>query len=682
MASPTMNNNNNNNKNQEVVERERSRSPPSGRTSTSTCSNSSKQKCCICLSWIEQGAGQAIFTAGCSHTFHFPCIASNVSHGNQTCPVCRAQWSEVPANRLPSPPRVPPPINRPWHHHHRHQNYFTYRRPPPLYATPYGYDDQDFQQALLDEPHVFDDDESLDHHHQSPEENYSKNQPGETILKVKTFPEVAAVSRSSSPDNFTVLINLRAPSLTTSTDHQDSKESSPSSRVPIDLVTVVDVSGSMEGANLALLKQAMEFLIQNLGPNDRLSVIAFSHTARRVFPLRKMNESGREQALESVNLLVADGGTNIALGLSKGAKVLEDRRYKNSVASIILLSDGQDNYGFSTANYPSLLPQSITNNNGNDGSNNLKIPVHTFGFGENHDASLMHSIAEMSRGTFSFIQDRAVIQDAFAQCIGGLLSVVVKELQVNIQCVDPRVSITCLKSGSYPNQVTPDGRMGNIDVGYLYADEEKDFLVLVKVPTEEISGPAEETALLKVRCVYNEPAASTSSADKLVTVMSEEVKIRRPEVAGNQEVCVEVDRQQNRIQATEAMALAREAAERGDLSGAASILENCQKKLSESSSAKSHDILCQVLEAELKEMRKRVANRNSYEATGRAYMLSAMSSQSRQRPVASGLSFDAGAFSGSAAPCGSAAAYHAYQTPTITGMVARSRARNSSKGPY
>jgi hypothetical protein len=58
-------------------------------------------------------------------------------------------------------------------------------------------------------------------------------------------------------------------------------------------------------------------VIQNLGPSDRLSVIAFSSSARRLFHLRHMSESGRQQALQAVNSLVSSGGTNIAEGLRK-----------------------------------------------------------------------------------------------------------------------------------------------------------------------------------------------------------------------------------------------------------------------------------------------------------------------------------------------------------------------------
>lgn len=611
---------------------------------------------------MKRGDGQAIFTAECSHSFHFQCIASNVKHGNQICPVCRAKWNEIP---LRGPNLDPPPPGRArinpvdWS---QNNALMTVLRPPPRSNSLR----QSAPLLQAPEPAIFNDDESLDHQSAPVESSSSSKSSAEKselrTLEINTYTEVPAVPRFSVANEFAVLINLKAPAPTSresfSRNRANLPQISQTSRAPVDLVTVLDVSGSMAGTKLALLKRAMGFVIQNLGPNDRLAVIAFSSTARRLFPLRRMSETGRQQALQAVNSLVANGGTNIAEGLRKGAKLMEDRREKNPVTSIILLSDGQDTYTVNSSggnqhqpDYYLLLPLTIHNEN----SSSFRIPVHTFGFGADHDASLMHSISEISGGTFSFIETESVIQDAFAQCIGGLLSVTVKDLKMSIECVNAAVKLGTLKAGSYPNRVTSDGHMGTIDVGDLYADEERDFLVFINVPVETSSN---ETPLLKVRCVYNDPLTKQS-----VTLESNEVKIRRAEVAGEENnASIEVDRQQNRLRAAEAMALARTAAEKGELVGAASILENCRKALSETVSAKNHDRLCISLDAELKEMQERMASRHVYEASGRAYILSGLSSHSWQRATARGDSTEGSSL------------LQSYQTPSMVEMLTRSQA--------
>ncbi|XP_022765377.1 uncharacterized protein LOC111310317 isoform X2 [Durio zibethinus] len=622
-------------------------------------SKSSKQTCSICLTKMKNGGGHAIFTAECSHSFHFHCIASNVKHGNQICPVCRAKWKEIP---MQSPSLDPPPVRAAINHAGWPQNdalmTVVRRLPPPRPDLSRRHVVPLFQAS---EPGVFNDDEYLDHPPVIAESKNSSDDLSLRTIKIKTCPEVSTLPRSSSYDNFTILVHLKAAATDAiqnpSRNHASLPQLSQNPRAPVDLVTVLDISGSMAGTKLALLKRAMGFVIQNLGCNDRLSVISFSSTARRLFPLRRMSDIGRQQALQAVNSLVANGGTNIAEGLRKGAKVMEDRREKNPVASIILLSDGQDTYNVNGAganksqpNYQLLVPLSM-----HAGDNTgFQIPVHAFGFGADHDASSMHSISEISGGTFSFIETEAVIQDAFAQCIGGLLSVVVQELQVGVECVDPSLSLGPLKAGSYPSRVMDDGKTGFIDVGDLYADEERDFLVSVKVPAESSEC---ETSLLKVKCVYRDPLTK-----EMTTLESDVVRIQRPQIAGQEVVSIEVDRQRNRFQAAEAMAQARTTAEQGDLVGAVSILENCRRMLSETVSAKSHDRLCVALDAELKEMQERMASRHVYEASGRAYILSGLSSHSWQRATARGDSTDGSSL------------IQNYQTPSMVEMVTRSQA--------
>ncbi|CAE6076282.1 unnamed protein product [Arabidopsis arenosa] len=584
-------------------------------------SKSSKQTCSICLTKMKEGCGHAIFTAECSHMFHFHCIASNVKHGNHVCPVCRAKWKEIPIQK--------PSLDLPYYPFDRSNNDAAIRLirclPPSQRAINQGHP----------EPAIFDDDERLAEQIVIDGETdvlKEENRGSVRMMDMKMYPEVSAVPQSKSCENFDVLVHLKAV-----TGDQISQYR----RAPIDLVTVLDISGSMGGTKLALLKRAMGFVIQNLGSNDRLSVIAFSSTARRVFPLTRMSDAGRQQALQAVNSLVANGGTNIVDGLRKGAKVMEDRRERNSVASIILLSDGRDTY---TTNHPDpsykvMLPQ---------------IPVHSFGFGSDHDASVMHSVSEFSGGTFSFIESESVIQDALAQCIGGLLSVAVQELRVEVEGVCPSVRLSSIKAGSYSSLVTGDGHSGLVDLGDLYADEERDFLVSINIPVEEDG----HTPLLKLRCLYIDPLTK-----EITTVESHVLQIRRPEYVVEEEVVpIEVVRQRNRFLAAEAMAQARTLAEHGDLEAAVKAIENFRLLLAETVAAKSRDRFCVALDSELKEMQGRMRSSHVYEASGRAYILSGLSSHSWQRATARGNSRDGSSF------------VQAYQTPSMAEMLRRSQA--------
>ncbi|GMP50293.1 hypothetical protein CsSME_00016969 [Camellia sinensis var. sinensis] len=142
-----------------------------------------------------------------------------------------------------------------------------------------------------------------------------------------------------------------------------------SDRSGVDIVTVLDVSSSMEGEKLEKMKIAMLFMIKKLSPIDRLSVVKFNQVSHRLCPLRQITENSQREIENLVNALIANGYTNISAGLETGLKVLNDRRFISGRAvGIMLMSDGQQNIDGDAAQVPV----------GN-------VPVYTFGFGSDHD---------------------------------------------------------------------------------------------------------------------------------------------------------------------------------------------------------------------------------------------------------------------------------------------------------
>ncbi|KAG8385152.1 hypothetical protein BUALT_Bualt03G0012000 [Buddleja alternifolia] len=627
--------------------------------------NSGNKTCAICLGNVRGGVGQAIFTAECSHSFHFSCIASSVKHGNYTCPICRSQWKEIPlqladASRSATGRARVSPSQVSFEDYTANVSH-ALRPPNQHHPEPVRFSDDE---PLLVVPSDL-----------SPT---SLCVPANNV-SIKAFPEFPAVAAPDSVSEFAVLVGLRAPPLL-----DDARKVE---RAPIDLVTVLDVSGSMDGSKLFLLKRAVSFVIENLGPADRLSIVSFSSSANRIFPLRRMTDRGREDAKLAVSSLSSDGGTDIVEGLKKGARVLEERRERNPVASIILLSDGRDTYNCNNApirrsqqnqtssnptqvlQYLNLLPVSICPNNREPQTEDPgpTFSVHTFGFGADHDSSAMHAISDASRGTFSFIESVGMVQDAFARCIGGLLSVVAQELRLIVTSASPGVVITKIPSGRYANEISDHGLQGMINVGDLYADEEKEFLAYLSIPVSPID--VETVPLLKILCSYRNTASKA-----IEELEGDRVEIRRPKVLSLADtvISIEVDRQRNRVWVAETIAEAQEMAEMGNLTGAQSLLTNRRSILITSASAQAGDGLSGLLEAELMEIRARMVNMEMYEQTGRAYVLSGLSSHSWQRATTRGDSTtqttilrERGSSSYSA-PIG-------YDTPSMVTMLSKSQ---------
>ncbi|XP_011096891.2 uncharacterized protein LOC105175944 [Sesamum indicum] len=626
--------------------------------SLSSSSRPSKKTCAICLGNVRSGQGQAIFTAECSHTFHFSCITNSVKHGNYLCPICRSKWKEIPL-QLPSANADP---NR---NAAGRARVSPYQAPFEDYPANYSRPQQQLP-PHRPEPVRYADDEPLPVSSMDPMMS-APCAPSNNVF-VKAIPEFPAVAAPESVSDFAVLVGVRAPPLL-----DDARQYE---RAPIDLVTVLDVSGSMAGLKLVLLKRAVCFVIENLGPADRLSIVSFSSSAHRKLPLLRMTGRGREDAKAAVNSLFSDGGTDIVEGLKKGARILEERRERNPVASIILLSDGKHTFDFiparrshqnrTSSDLPRIL--GFTNNENNQRS----FPVHAFGLGVDHDSSTMHAISDASGGTFSFIESVDMVQDAFARCIGGLLSVVAQELRLTMTSASPGVEIDSIPSGRYASEISDQGFQAVINVGDLYADEEKEFLVHLSIPECAIAesvGTVGRTSLLKISCSYRDTASKA-----MVQLEGERVEIRRPKVVSRTDgvVSLEVDRQRNRLWVAEGIAKAQEMAELGNLEGAQALLAQRRTTLLTSASAQAGDGLCSWLEAELMEIRERMENMAMYEHTGRAYVLSGLSSHSWQRATTRGYSGNVTTIrreGGSSSYSGPVA----YDTPSMVSMVSKSQ---------
>ncbi|CAL4955306.1 unnamed protein product [Urochloa decumbens] len=178
---------------------------------------------------------------------------------------------------------------------------------------------------------TFHDDEPVDPPANDDAGQGASQQETGALVALTTHCETPAVARDAAHDGFAVLVHARAPA------------AAASSRAALDLVTVLDVSGSMEGTKLALVKQAMGFVIDNLGPRDRLSIVTFSDNARRIIRLTRMSGGGKALARAAMESVAAYGLTSIGDGLRVAAGVLASRRHRNPAAGIILLSDGVDN---------------------------------------------------------------------------------------------------------------------------------------------------------------------------------------------------------------------------------------------------------------------------------------------------------------------------------------------------
>jgi Mg-chelatase subunit ChlD len=191
-------------------------------------------------------------------------------------------------------------------------------------------------------------------------------------------------------------------------------------RSPIDLVCVIDISGSMRGEKIALVRQTLMSLLEVLSERDRLCLVQFDDRAERLTPLLRNSKQNFEVFAQKINHLDSRGGTSIADGMQLAFRVLKDRKYSNPVSSIFLLTDGLDN-GADKRVQEHMISLGLLSTN---------FTIQCFGFGKNHDEDLLNNISNIKDGSFYFIDKLDTVDECFASALGGLMSVVA--LDVNI----------------------------------------------------------------------------------------------------------------------------------------------------------------------------------------------------------------------------------------------------------
>lgn len=112
--------------------------------------------------------------------------------------------------------------------------------------------------------------------------------------------------------------------------------------IPIDLVVVIPVSSSMQGVKINLVRDALKFMVQNLGERDRMGLVTFGSSggAASLVGMTSKAWSGWSNILASIRPVgqkshradVVDGA-NIAMDL------LMSRKSSNPIATILLISD-------------------------------------------------------------------------------------------------------------------------------------------------------------------------------------------------------------------------------------------------------------------------------------------------------------------------------------------------------
>jgi Ca-activated chloride channel family protein len=160
---------------------------------------------------------------------------------------------------------------------------------------------------------------------------------------------------------------------------------------PVDLVVVMDISGSMRGDKISSARSSLMEFIQKLDDRDRVQITLFSSDIVTLTPLTELGEK-RQQVLDSVSGVFEGGDTRLYDATLQAYQELQQNGEPKHIRAIVVLSDGDDTA--SSATLDNLIYE--INQAQGEGGNSIKL--FTIAFGDNADSNILQQMADPTGG--------------------------------------------------------------------------------------------------------------------------------------------------------------------------------------------------------------------------------------------------------------------------------------------
>ncbi|KAH3761132.1 ring zinc finger and vwf domain family protein [Pelomyxa schiedti] len=409
----------------------------------------------------------------------------------------------------------------------------------------------------------------------------------------------------NSQDDVIVMASVTAPSVIASAENRPS-------RPPVDVVAVVDKSGSMRGDKLQLVGESLKFMIQQLKSEDQFCIVTYDTAVSVALSLRHMDASGKRVATDIIGKIKAGSCTNLSGGLFQGLTQLQGRTGGAEVASVLLFTDGLANSGLTKS--AEIIPALATPLSLIKG----QTTIFTFGFGADHDPVLLRDIANAGHGMYYYIENTEKIPGSFADCIGGLLSVCAQNISLVFEAVNGTVISQLMTN--YTSDFKPT--VSSVSLGDIYIEESRDILAMVHLP--QVDTVQERMEIVNIQLtLYNIAAGRNETLSTPLCVS------RTESTPTGQPINAAIDLQRNRILTTDALRRANETAKGGDLASAKNIL---QAAITQVTSSITHtDPLSILLLEDLRECMSELDSREDYNSKGSKKMVWMSDCHSKQR---------------------------------------------------
>lgn len=213
--------------------------------------------------------------------------------------------------------------------------------------------------------------------------------PQATLGRIRdgTFPNATAPVYIDDPSG-AELAGLKASDFSVTVDGKPaavlSADLASSKALPLDVLLLVDVSGSMGGKAIANVRQSATAFVASLAPDDRVAITTFSDNVTPVVDFT----TDRRQIQAAIDSLAAGGNTALYQATSSAAQKIAASPANRR--AVILLSDGaQDG-----------VPATVSRDDALKAALYSDVPWFTIGEGSDIDRAYLQGLAIFTRGRY------------------------------------------------------------------------------------------------------------------------------------------------------------------------------------------------------------------------------------------------------------------------------------------
>ena len=193
---------------------------------------------------------------------------------------------------------------------------------------------------------------------------------------------------------------------------------------PANLVFLIDTSGSMHSPEkLPLLKQSFAQLVEELRPQDRVSMVVYAGSAGLV--LEPTSGAEKDKILAALDGLQAGGSTNGGAGIELAYAMAKQAYVKDGVNRVILATDGDFNVG--TVDRKAL--ETLVADQRKHG-----IALTTLGFGQgNYNDAMAERLADVGDGNHAYIDTVQEARKVLVDEMQSTLLTIAKDVKIQIE---------------------------------------------------------------------------------------------------------------------------------------------------------------------------------------------------------------------------------------------------------